>query len=56
MLQPAALCRNKVQVEPKEEIELCRDKESLFRDTVEEMCEEDYHDTLNCCHDVDQRK
>ena len=40
MLQPADLCRNKVQAELKEEIELCRD-------TVEEVREEDCRDTLD---------
>ena len=45
MSQPAALCRNKVQVELKEEIELCLDKEFLCRDTAEEVCEEDCRDT-----------
>ena len=40
MLQPVDLCRNKVQAKLKEEIE-------LFRDTVKEVCEEDYRDTLD---------
>ena len=40
MLQPVALCCNKVQAELKEEIE-------LSRDTAEEVCEEDCHDTLD---------
>ena len=44
MSQPAALCRNKVQVELKEEIELCCDKEFF-------CC-----DTLDSCHDIDQGK
>ena len=47
MLQPTALCSNKVQAELKEEIELCRDKEFFYCDTTEEVCEEDYRDTLN---------
>ena len=40
MSQPADLCRNKVQAELKEATELCRD-------IVEEVCEEDFRDTLN---------
>ena len=40
MSQPVDLCHNKVQAELKEEIELCRD-------TTEEVCEEDYRDTLD---------
>ena len=56
MLQPSDLCCNKVQVELKEEIELCRDKESLCRDTVEEVCEEDRRDTLDSYRDIDQGK
>ena len=47
MSQPVVLCRNKVQVELKEEIELCRDKEFFCRNTVEEACEEDFRDTLD---------
>ena len=47
MSQRAALCRNKVQAKLKEEIELCRDKEFLGRDTAEEVCEEDCRDTLD---------
>ena len=46
MSQLAALCRNKLQAELNEEIELCRDKEFLCHDTAEEVCEEDCHDTL----------
>ena len=40
MSQPVDLCRNKVQAELKEEIE-------LFHDTAEEVCEEDCRDTLD---------
>ena len=40
MSQAANLCRNKVQAELKEEIELCRD-------IAEEVCEEDCRDTLD---------
>ena len=47
MTQPAALCRNKVQAELKEEIKLCSDKEFFCRDTAEEVCEEDCRDTLD---------
>ena len=47
MSQPVALCRNKVQAELKEEIELCHDKEFFCRDTAEEVCEEDCRDTLD---------
>ena len=46
MSQPAALCRNKVQAEIKEEIELCRDKEFFCCDIAKEECEEVYRDTL----------
>ena len=56
MLQPAALCRNKVQAELKEEIELYRDKEFFCRDTAEEVCEEYYRDTLDFCREIDQGK
>ena len=56
MSQPTALCHNKVQVELKEEIELCRDKEFFYCDTAEEVCEEDCCDTLDSCHDIDQGK
>ena len=47
MSQPVALCRNKVQAELREEIELCRDKNFFCRDTAEEVCEEDYCITLD---------
>ena len=47
MSQPTALCRNKVQAELKEEIELCHDKEFFCHDTAKEVCEEDYRDTLD---------
>ena len=56
MLQPAALCHNKVQAELKEEIELYRDKEFLCRGTTKEVCEEDFRDTLEFYHDIDQGK
>ena len=56
MSQSAALCRNKVRAELKEKIELCRDKEFFCRDTIEEVCEEDYSDTLDSCRDIDQGK
>ena len=46
MTQPATLCRNKVQAEIKEEIELCCDKEFFYRDIAEEECEGVYCDTL----------
>ena len=46
MSQPATLCRNKVQAEIKEEIELCHEKEFFYCDIVEEECEEVYRDTL----------
>ena len=46
MSQPAAVFRNKVQVEFKEEEELCREKEYFCRDIAEKECEEDCHDTL----------
>ena len=46
MSQPAALCRNKVQVEIKEEIELCRGKEFFCCNIAEEECEEVCRDTL----------
>ena len=36
MSQPTVVCRNKVQVEFKKEIELCRDKEFFCHDIVEE--------------------
>ena len=51
MSQPAALCRNKVQDELKEEIELYYDKEFFCHDTAEEVCEEDCCDTLDFYHD-----
>ena len=41
MSQPAAVCRNKVQAELKEDEELCHDKEFFCRDITEEECEED---------------
>ena len=47
MSQIAALCRNKVQAELKEEIELCHDKEFFCRDTDKEVCEEDCRNTVN---------
>ena len=47
MSQPVALCRNKVQAELKEEIELCHDKEFFYYDTAEEVCEEDCRNTLD---------
>ena len=47
MSQPTALCRNKVQAELKEEIELYCDKEFFYHDTAEEVCEEDCCDTLD---------
>ena len=47
MLQPAALCYNKVQIELKEEHKFYRDKESLCHDTAEEECGEDCRDTLD---------
>ena len=47
MSQPTTLCRNKVQAELKEEIELYCDKEFFCHDTVEEVCEEDWCDTLD---------
>ena len=54
MSQLATLCRNKVQAKLKEEIELCcdkefffRNKEFFFRDTAEEVCEEECRDTLD---------
>ena len=47
MPQLVDLCRNKVQVELMEEIELCRDKEFFCHNTAEEVCEEDCHDTLD---------
>ena len=56
MLQPAALCHNKVQAELKEEIELCRDKEFFYRDTAKEVCEEDCRDTLDSFCNIDQGK
>ena len=46
MSQPTALWHNKVQVEIKEEEELCRDKEFFYHKIAKEKCEEDYHDTL----------
>ena len=46
MSQPAAVCRNKVQVEFKEDEELCHDKEFFYRDIAEEECEEDCRNTL----------
>ena len=46
MSQPAAVCRNKVQVEFKEEEEHYRDKEFFYRDIAEEECEEYCRDTL----------
>ena len=56
MSQSAALCRNKVRAELKEKIKFCRDKEFFCRDTTEEVCEEDYSDTLDSCRDIDQGK
>ena len=47
MSQLAAVCRKKVQVQFKEEIELCHDKEFFCRDIGEEECDEDCRDTLN---------
>ena len=47
MSQLATLCRNKVQAELKEEIELCCDKEFFCRDTTKEVFEEDCCDTLD---------
>ena len=47
MSQPAALCRNKVYAELKEEIEPCRDQEYFCHDIAEEVCEEDCRDTLD---------
>ena len=46
MSQLATLCRNKVLVEIKEELELCRNKEFFYRDNAEEECEEVCSDTL----------
>ena len=56
MLQPAALCCNKVQAEFKEEIELYRDKEFFYRDTAKEVCEEDYRDTPDFYRDIAKGK
>ena len=46
MLQPTTVCPNKVQVEFKEEEELCRDQEFFCCNIAEEKCEEDCHNTL----------
>ena len=46
MSQLAVVCRNKVQLEFKEEEELYRDKEFFYRDIAEEEYEEDCRDTL----------
>ena len=46
MSQPVALCRNKVQAEIKEGIELCRDKEFFCLDIAEEEYEGVCHDML----------
>ena len=46
MSQQIALCRNKVQAETKEEIELCCDKEFICRNIAKEECEEVCRDTL----------
>ena len=42
MSQPAAVCHNKVQVEFKEEEELCCDKEFFYCNIAEKDC----HDTF----------
>ena len=47
MSQQETVCSNKVQVELKEELELCSDKEFLCRNTTEEVCEKDCRDTLD---------
>ena len=47
MSQPTALFLYKVHDKFKEEIKLCRDKEFFCRDIAEEVCEEDYCDTLD---------
>ena len=47
MSQLAVLCHNKVHVELKEEIELCRNKEFFCHNTAEEVCEEACRDTLD---------
>ena len=46
MSQPTAICRNKVQIEFKEEEELCGDKKFFCRNIAIEECEEDSRDTL----------
>ena len=46
MSQPAVVCRNKVQVEFKEEEVLYRDKEFFYRDIAKEECKEDCRDIL----------
>ena len=47
MSQPAAICRNKVQVELKAEIESLSQQRVFCRDIAEEECKEDCRDTLN---------
>ena len=47
MSQPAAVCRNKVQVELKAEIESLSRQRVLCHDIAEEECIKDYRDTLN---------
>ena len=46
MSQPAAISRNKVQVEFKEEEELCGDKKFFRHNIAKEECEEDSRGTL----------
>ena len=47
MLQPAVVCRNKVQAELKAEIESLSRQRVFCRNIAEEECKEDYRDTIN---------
>ena len=47
MSQPVTVCRNKVQVELKVEIEFPSQQRVFYRDIAEEECKEDCRDTLN---------
>ena len=47
MSQPVAVCRNKVQVELKAQIESLSRQRVFCRDIAKEECKEDCRDTLN---------
>ena len=47
MSQLATVCRNKVKVELKVEIESLSRQRAFYSDIAEEECKEDYRNTLN---------